>query len=257
MKTTVLTALLALLNATAHAQDPVKTSPQFYKVLLENDQVRVLEYRLKPGEKEPMHSHPAGIVHLLRGAKLKITHPDGKTEERAAAAPGETIWREPTVHALENVGESEARAIAIDLKTAQPAPTSNEEETLWNLERAYWRYVQDNDLSSYANLWHERFLGWPSVSTTPVHKDHITDWITAQTSKGLVFKAGEFKPAAIQVAGDVAMVCYWIAFKWVDQAGHGPAYTLRITHAWLKTGGDWRIIGGMSMPEPEKRQSDK
>jgi len=40
----------------------VKTSPQYYKVLLENDQVRVLEYRLKAGEKEPMHSHPAGVV---------------------------------------------------------------------------------------------------------------------------------------------------------------------------------------------------
>jgi hypothetical protein len=26
---------------------------------------------------------------------------------------------------------------------------------------------------------------------------------------------------------------------------------LRITHAWVKTGKDWRIIGGMSMPEPE------
>ena len=133
-----------------------------------------------------------------------------------------------------------------------PGQGSKEEETLWNLERAYWRYVQDNDLPAYSNLWHERFLGWPSVSSTPVHKDHITDWITAQTSKGLVFKTDELKPASIQVTGDAAMVCYWITFKWVDKAGTGQARTLRITHAWLKTGGDWRIIGGMSMPEPNK-----
>ena len=117
MKTTVLMSLLGMLCATAHAQDPVKISPQFYKVLLENDQVRVLEYRLKPGEKEPMHSHPAGVVYVLSGAKLKFTDPDGKTEERAAAS-GETIWRDPTTHAVENVGNTEAHAIAIDLKTS-------------------------------------------------------------------------------------------------------------------------------------------
>src|SRR5207237_2841798 len=116
MKTVILISLLAVLWATAHAQDPVKASPQYYKVLLENDQVRVLEYRLKPGEKEPMHSHPAGVVYVLSGAKLKFSYPDGRTEERGAAT-GETIWRDPTTHAVEHVGDTEAQAITIDLKT--------------------------------------------------------------------------------------------------------------------------------------------
>jgi quercetin dioxygenase-like cupin family protein len=119
MKTTILMSLLAVLCTTAHAQDPVKVSPQYYKVLLENDQVRVLEYRLKAGEKEPMHSHPAGVVYVLSGAKLKFSYPDGRTEERAAAI-GETFWREPITHAVENVGDTEAHAIAIDLKTRGP-----------------------------------------------------------------------------------------------------------------------------------------
>src|SRR6202011_572111 len=103
MKTIILMSLLAVLCITAHAQDPVKTSPQYYKVLLENDQVRVLEYRLKAGEKEPMHSHLAGVVYVLSGAKLKFSYPDGRTEVKAAAA-GETIWRDPITHAVENVG---------------------------------------------------------------------------------------------------------------------------------------------------------
>ena len=117
MKITILMSLFALLCATTYAQDPVKVSPQHYKVLLENDQVRVLEYRLKPREKEPMHSHPAGVVYVLSGAKLKMSYPDGRTEERAAAT-GETIWRDPTTHAVENVGDTEAHAIAIDIKTS-------------------------------------------------------------------------------------------------------------------------------------------
>jgi quercetin dioxygenase-like cupin family protein len=118
MKTIILMSLLTVLCTTAHAQDPVKASPQYYKVLLENDQVRVLEYRLKAGEKEPRHSHPAGVVYVLSGAKLKFSYPDGRTEEKAAAT-GETIWRDPTTHAVENVGDTEAHAIAIDLKTPE------------------------------------------------------------------------------------------------------------------------------------------
>ena len=128
---------------------------------------------------------------------------------------------------------------------------SKDEQTIWELERAYWRYVQENDLSAYSDLWHKDFLGWPSVSAAPVHKDHITDWITSQTSKGLAFKTGEFKPASIQVTEDIEVACYWITFKWLDKDGNGAANTIRITHAWLRTGNDWRIIGGMSMSEPD------
>ena len=116
MKTIILLSLLVVLCTPAHAHDPLKTSPQYYKVLLENDQVRVLEYRLKAGEKEPMHSHPAGVVYVLSDCKLKFSYPDGRTEERTAAT-GETIWRDPTTHAVENVGDTEAHAITIDLKT--------------------------------------------------------------------------------------------------------------------------------------------
>src|SRR2546421_4587999 len=117
MKTNIAISLLvAVVCATTHAQDPVKTSPQFYKVLLENDQVRVLEYHLKAGEKEPMHSHSAGVVYVLSGGKLKFSYPDGRTEIKSAAA-GETIWREPVTHAVENIGDTEAHAIAIDLKS--------------------------------------------------------------------------------------------------------------------------------------------
>jgi ketosteroid isomerase-like protein len=131
------------------------------------------------------------------------------------------------------------------------ADTATDEQRLWERERAYWQYVEKNDLAAYANLWHEDFLGWPFISPTPVRKDHITDWITAQTGKGLTFKAGEFKPAALKVTGDVAFACYWITFRWVDKDGNGAAHTLRITHAWVRNGKDWRIIGGMSMPETE------
>jgi len=63
--------------------------------------------------------------------------------------------------------------------------SDNEQAQIWNLEKAYWEYVKTNDLEKYRALWHENFLGWPFVSPVPVRKDHITDWITANTSKSV------------------------------------------------------------------------
>jgi beta-alanine degradation protein BauB len=99
------------------AQDPVKLSPQYYKVLIDNEEARVLEYHLKPGENEPMHSHPRGFVYTLADAKLKISFPDGHTEDVVMKA-GEAHWREAVTHAAENIGNTEAHAIALELKKA-------------------------------------------------------------------------------------------------------------------------------------------
>ena len=96
-------------------QDPVKLSPQYYAVRFENERVRVLEFHLKPGEKEPMHSHPPGVVYILADATLRNALPDGTSSERSLNA-GDVLWREDTTHTGENVGATEARAIAIELK---------------------------------------------------------------------------------------------------------------------------------------------
>lgn len=96
-------------------QDPVKLSPQYYSVRFENDRVRVLEYHLKPGEKEVMHSHPPGVVYALGDATFRTTLADGKSSTAQVKA-GEVTWREATTHAAENVGQTEAHALAIELK---------------------------------------------------------------------------------------------------------------------------------------------
>jgi ketosteroid isomerase-like protein len=145
-------------------------------------------------------------------------------------------------------------ASALSSNATVSSQGSKDEQTIWDLEHSYWRYVESNDLAAYSNLWHTNFLGWPSVSTAPVRKDHITDWITSETGKGSSFKTHQFKPAALQITGDVAMACYWITFSWLDKNGKGPTHTVRITHAWVRTGDSWQIIGGMSMPEPETPQ---
>ena len=99
----------------AFAQDPVKLSPKMYTVLLENEHVRVLEFRCKPGEKEPMHSHPALVAYSLTSSKFKSTTRDGKTVEGEAKA-GTAVWSDAATHAWECPGAGEQRTIITELK---------------------------------------------------------------------------------------------------------------------------------------------
>jgi len=130
----------------------------------------------------------------------------------------------------------------------------SDEQTLWKMEHLYWDYVQNNDLTAYRGLWHKDFVGWPSVSATPVNKEHITDWITDQTGQGRTFKMVEFKPASIHVNGDVAVTYYWVTYRWVNKDGGATTRTIRVTHTLVREGKDWHILGGMSMPEAANPQ---
>ena len=107
--------LSTLAFARPSVQDPVKLSPQLYKVLLENDHVRVVEWHLAPGGKEPMHAHRPGIVYEFGDGRFKETGPDGKSAI-AEGKDGTVFWRDDTVHAIENVGTTEGHALAVELK---------------------------------------------------------------------------------------------------------------------------------------------
>ena len=129
------------------------------------------------------------------------------------------------------------------------APPSSDTEKLWSLEKAYWQYVQANDLQNYGTLWHADFLGWPSVSPEPLRKDHITDWIKAHSSKGETLKSYELERLTTQVTGNLATVTYRVRLTWADKNGPGQPTTIRIIHTWVRdAGGTWQIISGMSAP---------
>jgi ketosteroid isomerase-like protein len=127
--------------------------------------------------------------------------------------------------------------------------SAKQEAQVWNLEKAYWEYVKTNDLEKYRALWHEDFLGWPFVSSAPVRKDHITDWITSNTSKGVRLQSYSIEQLAIHVTGDVAIDHYRIKATWANNEGaEVRTDAFRITHTWIRTHDNWQIIGGMSAP---------
>ena len=96
-------------------QDAVTVAPHIYKVLFENERVRLLEVRMKPGESSAMHSHPAYAIYPLSDATATFTSPDGDRVEVEMKA-GEALWHEAESHAVENHGTSEARVVLFELK---------------------------------------------------------------------------------------------------------------------------------------------
>ncbi|HEY6042742.1 MAG TPA: cupin domain-containing protein, partial [Anaerolineae bacterium] len=87
-----------------------------YKVLIENDRVRVMEIVLKPGEVAPMHNHPHGhIVYIVNDAKFKLAFPDGKSTEIDLKA-GNAIMMDPGPHETTNVGATVGRNLVVELK---------------------------------------------------------------------------------------------------------------------------------------------
>jgi|SRR5512141_1912912 hypothetical protein len=123
-----LIAFLAAFGVTgdALAQDPARTNSRSYKVVFENDRVRVLEYVSRPGLGicgRGRHTHPPHLNVLLTDAKAKITTADGKTlvgENKA----GDVFWEEAVTHTVENIGGSGVRAYMVELKDRDWQPST-------------------------------------------------------------------------------------------------------------------------------------
>ncbi len=99
----------------AQIPDALQAAPNVYKLLMENDRVRVLDVRVKPGEKTKMHSHPDRVVYILSDHRLKFTSADGQVKELELKA-GQVLWMEAGAHTTENTGKTEAHNLAVELK---------------------------------------------------------------------------------------------------------------------------------------------
>jgi quinol monooxygenase YgiN/quercetin dioxygenase-like cupin family protein len=97
------------------AQDPVPRYPDNYKVLLENEHVRVLDFRLRQGDTEAFHQHPAHVLYVLEPFRIKFRLPGGRTAMREAKA-GDVLYSEAVTHSPTNVGDTDAHGILIELK---------------------------------------------------------------------------------------------------------------------------------------------
>src|SRR5512133_998323 len=91
-----------------HVQDPLIVNAKTIVLKLENSRVRVLEATLKPGDKEKTHSHPAYVVYVIEGGKVRNHGADGTVNETEFKT-GDVIYRDPLTHWAENVGNTTIR----------------------------------------------------------------------------------------------------------------------------------------------------
>jgi quercetin dioxygenase-like cupin family protein len=98
-----------------HSQDPLVVNSKSIALKLENSRVRVLEATLEPGVKENLHSHPAYVIYVIAGGKVRNHGADGKVTE-AEFKTGDVIYREPLTHWAENIGNTTIRLEVVELK---------------------------------------------------------------------------------------------------------------------------------------------
>lgn len=96
-------------------QDAAKVNAKYINVKLDNPRVRVFESTLKPGDKEALHSHPASIIYVIEGGKVRNHAADGTVAE-GELKTGDVQYREPLTHWAENIGTTTTRLIIVELK---------------------------------------------------------------------------------------------------------------------------------------------
>ncbi len=95
--------------------DAVTVAPDHYKVIEDNDHVRILEFRGGVSDKTAMHSHPAVVAVPLSAAEVRFTLPGGQAMEMGLNA-GQAMYMDAADHATEILSSSEAHVILIELK---------------------------------------------------------------------------------------------------------------------------------------------
>ena len=101
--------------------DALTSSPANFKLLLDNDNVRMLEYTLDPGKKDEWHTHPAKSSYVVSGGQLKVYLENGETiladEESGTASWMEAVGK----HCVENVGRTPVKIILTEIKSLEAA----------------------------------------------------------------------------------------------------------------------------------------
>jgi hypothetical protein len=94
--------------------DPAVTNPDHYTVVYENDRVRVLEYRDRPGERTTPHGHPDSVMYTLSSFRRRLHQGDVHKDIEMPA--GHTGWLPAQQHSGENIGDSDTHVLFVELK---------------------------------------------------------------------------------------------------------------------------------------------
>ena len=103
--------------------DPIATNPELYRLLFENDRVRVLEYRDQPGDATRPHSHPDSVMITLSDFRRRLHSGDREVEVELSAF--QARWLDAQEHSGANIGDTPSHSIFVELKEPGPSQASS------------------------------------------------------------------------------------------------------------------------------------
>lgn len=102
------------------SNDPAVSNSDLYKVVLENERVRVLEYTDRPGDHTTPHNHPDSVMITLSAFDRRLILGDQSREVSLTAH--QAMWLPAQMHAGENTGNSDTHTSFVELK--EPTSTA-------------------------------------------------------------------------------------------------------------------------------------
>ncbi len=104
--------------------DPVASNPKHYRVVFENDRVRVLDYTDRPGERTTPHRHPDSVMFTRSSFQRRLV--SGGVKREVALDAGIVAWLPAQEHYGENIGDTPTHVIFVELKDGadDPGPTA-------------------------------------------------------------------------------------------------------------------------------------
>lgn len=111
---------LTLVPLAMAAAQSAKTNGEAVRALLENNQIKVREWRLKPREKSGAQNYPNTFLYGLTDGALIFT-PPGRTPYELTFRAGEALWLPAQATAVSNETDKEIRTLVVELKEKPPA----------------------------------------------------------------------------------------------------------------------------------------
>lgn len=105
------------------SDDPAVNNADKYTVVLENEDVRVLEYVDHPGDRTSPHVHPDSVMYTLSGFRRRLYGDDGGSRD-VEMAVGTTLWLPAQRHAGHNIGDTDTHVVFVELKRASSPTTT-------------------------------------------------------------------------------------------------------------------------------------
>jgi ketosteroid isomerase-like protein len=124
---------------------------------------------------------------------------------------------------------------------------STTEQEVWQMEELYWKNVQAGDVNAYMKRGTRISWAGPEIGT-PLADFKCSIRLFGQRWQRPTVAGYKFLSKAVRLTGNVGITQYAVESERLGKDGKSEKFTSRITHTWLKSDGNWRIIGGMSAP---------